>query len=65
MIKTFDEVLNEYWGGLTFWEKVQFRWIDFWGFVECHYQLFMHKVFKVDWHKKDTDYVECDWYEPY
>jgi len=52
-MRTFDDFFKEQWAKMSFWDNVDYKWTSFWNSVECYYQLFMWKVFKVDWHKDD------------
>ena len=59
-MKTFREYFDKYWSGLTFWEKVQYRLISLWGWIECYFQLITHKLFGIDWSDKSDEWEEWE-----
>ena len=57
MIK-HGEYFDHIWKKMSFWEKVYYHLISTWGWIEFAWQITLHKVFGVDWHKNDK--VEDD-----
>jgi hypothetical protein len=60
---TFDEYFEKYWNKLTILEKIQYKIVGLFLHIQVYFELFMYKVFKVDWHKNDEDEWEEESYE--
>jgi len=51
----FQSYFHKTWQTLPFWYKVYFRLISIWGWIEFAWQITLHRVFGVDWHKNDSE----------